>query len=176
MNSTSLARWDVKPPTNSQQQRQPTAANTSAAARARTHSLLVHRIITQERCCCAHKGTRAALAALGLLGTAVRARRFFSYARTHTPLSPPSALSASQHARSALFLFRETLLATRSAFILATHSQRIAPRPHTNTHARPRTDDRYSQRIELRLNACRHARARTDDQRRTTRRAVRRLG
>ena len=75
-----------------------------------------------------------------------------AHARARTLLSPPSAFSASQHTHSAFSFFRvpTLFLAGRSPC----YSQRIAPRLHTRTPARPRTADR----------------------RQTTRRAVRRRG
>ena len=88
-------------------------------------------------------GARAALAALDPLSTAARTRRRFPYARAHTPLPPPSALSASQRAGSAFFLFRVPTLFSAGHFssLLAAHcatrySQRTAPRLHARTHAR----------------------------------------
>ena len=131
-----------------------TAASTSAAARARTHSLLVRRIVTQERCCCARKGTRAALAALGLLGIAARTQHLLSYARAYSPLSPPSALSASQHARSAFFLFRVPTLSFGRPLLLTTRSALCHARIQARTRVRART---IATRSVLR-HACTHAR------------------
>ena len=127
------------------------------------------RIVTQERCCCARKGTRAALAALGLLGIAARTQRLISYARAHTPLSPPSALGLLGFAARAqrLFLVRGSHPLFRPA-VSPYYSQRIAPRPLARTHARQCTDDRYLQRIAPRPHARTHAFTRTDDRRRTT--------
>ena len=94
------------------------------------------------------KGTHAAIAVPGLLDFAARAQRLFPCSG-----SPPS-FSAGR-------------------FFLS-YLQRITPRPHTRTHACPRTDSHCSRRIAPRLHARTHARARTNDRRRTTRRADRR--
>ena len=99
-----------------------TATNTSAPARTRTRSLhVLHRIVTQERCYCAHNTARAAPAALRPSCATARIRRLFPSAGPHTPRQTPAV--ALEHARCAFFLFEVPTLfsAGRFPFLLAAH-------------------------------------------------------
>ena len=141
------------------------AANADAPACTRIHSLLVHRIIAQEWCYCAHNATCAAPATLGPLRTAARTQRLFHCAgsHTHTPLPPPAVASTS--ARSAIFLFRVPTLFSAGRFPFLLAACRTAP---AYGHARARAALHHA-RARARTRVL--ARARKNDRRRTTRRA-----
>ena len=151
-----------------------TAANTGAAARARTHNLLVHRIITQERFA-THARAHAPLppppSALSAPQHAHGASLFLTQGHTRRSHRPrPSALLASQHARSAFFSFRVPTLfwAGRFSLLLATHCATTPThKTQARTHARARTIATRSALRHACTHARTHARARTTDGRTT---------